>query len=277
MTVRRQRDEQNRKAVEEWTRKLETEIANYRALQQRNFWRALARCGVIALVVYLVFQGVSWWWIVFFLGGATAADVASGARTELARALSRARDPRAVSALAAACVMGDPETKRICEQGLISLLPSLRADEREFVTDDGMKHLISLLASSLNGPLVIAILRSLEQVGDARAVRAVQQLSQGMRQIGSLVVEAEHNDEVRRAAEHCLPYLQATAERDRLRDLLLRPAVSTEDNKKLLRPAGFAPSDSPEQLLRPAPVEKASVAEIDDQPVVGELHVRGQL
>lgn len=277
MTVRRQRDEQNRKAVEEWTQKLEEEIANYRVYRRRRFWRLVARLVFLVLLGFLFFRNGQFWWIwMFFIGGA-AADVASSSRTQLATTLARARDPRAVNALASACMLGDSETRRICKQGLVSLLPSMRADEAEFVTADGMRHLIDLLRSR-DPALVVAILRCFEQIGDARALPAVSRLADSrLDSFEARLYPHPGFEEILEAAKHCLPFLEAAAERDRQRDLLLRPASSAPEDANLLRPAGFSANESPEHLLRPAAetAEAKPSLQVEDQPVVSQFHASG--
>src|SRR5438309_324559 len=55
------------------------------------------------------------------------------------------------------------------------LLPALRASDAAHITQDGMSALISLLHGA-DYALAIAVLKALQQVGDARAIPAVQSL-----------------------------------------------------------------------------------------------------
>lgn len=76
--------------------------------------------------------------------------------------------------------------------------------------------------------LILAILRALEQVGDEKALPAVERL-----------VEIEPYHKVGRAAEACLPALRQRVEQARLAQTLLRPASAPNaPSEVLLRPAG---------------------------------------
>ena len=100
----------------------------------------------------------------------------------------------------------------------------------------------SLTASRAN--FVLAILKAYEQVGGAQDLLTVERLAQGKGY-------AKRNKEIREAAQDCLPYLQARADGQELRQTLLRASSESGDNSgTLLRPAHAANITDPAQLLR---------------------------
>jgi hypothetical protein len=276
MILRREKEEQNRAAIEKWTETLKREIAAYRKLKRRNRIRWVLRTGFIVLILWSIINGKggSYWFFWFFMPAALA-DVASSTRKETATALARARDPRAVSVLAIGCRDGDDETRAVCARGLKSILPGLQASDAQYVTDEGMDALIALLKMA-DDDLLLAALKGLEQVGDSRAIPAVEALLEDSLE-GGLVSSARQRwrhrarmrfvwkqylsgnppgpireQEIQAAARSCLTYLRQRDEQERARQTLLRPAQSPENPAEvLLRPAAGAPSAPTEQLLRP--------------------------
>ncbi len=253
LTVRKQKEEQSRAAVEKWTKTLEEEIRAYRRWRRKKQMRWVRIglfCGLLVLFQLKLHNIPGLWWILWItLGGKAAADAAVGRRHETASALARAGDPLAVSALAVACRDGDKETQAMAARGLKSILPSLRSSDVQYITSEGMEALIGLLRSP-DPRLVLAVLRGLEQVGDARALPAIDKL------IANPIGRAPEWRDVQDAARQCLPYLHARVANERARQVLLRPAQSPVDPAStLLRPAGAAPTTPQEQLLRPSSPE----------------------
>ncbi len=273
LTVKKESSAKAEAMLAQWRADLDREVdalrrkrrANTRRKWVRNlFWLTLLVCYLLHLPY---FQG--WMWIIFFMAG--AAEVATNPkRKDAATALARARDPRATGVLAKAVRDGDSETKEVATKGLLSILPSLRASDRECIDAEGMAALISLLAwgeglsvatSGADVDLKLAILRALEQVGDARAIPAVRKLLTPPRVAGFLIGGMDRMlkvgvgaklDAIHRAAAECLPYLEQRAEAERMRERLLRPAAApTNAADILLRPAGGAPTTPDELLLRP--------------------------
>jgi hypothetical protein len=96
--------------------------------------------------------------------------------------------------------------------------------------------------TELTEDFVVTILAALEQIGDKSAIPVVTQAAR-----------SAPSPRVREAAEECLPFLLASAERQEAARTLLRAADSTAVSPDvLLRPAERAQSESPEQLLRAA-------------------------
>jgi len=249
LTVRKEKEERNRRTIEQWTRTLQEEIRAYRRWRRRARRRRVVRALLIVGFFLLIFRA-DWanplMWFLMMTGGA-AVDTAARSRQQTATALARARDPRAVSVLAIAARDGDQETRTVAVRGLKSILPGLQASDAEHVTLEGMDALISLLLRSTDVDLAIAVLKGLEQIGDARALPAVERAAHGC-----WWLDRGERERVQEAARACLPYLQARAERERQRNTLLRPAQSPDSPAEiLLRPAGGAPTTPEEQLLRP--------------------------
>ena len=95
-------------------------------------------------------------------------------------------------------------------------------------------------------PMLKAILRAYEQVGDSAAIPIVERLANG----GG---GAKHNLEIRQAARECLPFLRQRGPNEIQRQYLLRASFSEDfAPQTLLRSAAFKPENSPEELLRPA-------------------------
>jgi hypothetical protein len=89
--------------------------------------------------------------------------------------------------------------------------------------------------------LTLAILKAWEQVGDEKALPAVERLAAGT-----------WDSRVRAAADACLPALRQRAELARQRDTLLRPASAPGTGSEvLLRPAAGPGETSAALLLRP--------------------------
>ncbi len=253
MSIEPFRDE---KGVEYWTEALHQELRALRQTRWRKAIRLLLLTATVLGVWKLLGFNFHFWWIWMFWGGGAAADNA-GARVRAASALVRSGDPRAVSALAIA-YHADMATRGVAGPGLKEMLPRLRASDAAHITPEGMKALLGLL----RGPdysLTIAVLNTLQQVGDARAIPAVEaveaetapptRLWSWWPQVwyGEWVGNPSW-DEVRKAARECLPFLRERVEQERQRTTLLRAADTAPES--LLRPAQDHDTP-PEQLLRP--------------------------
>jgi len=159
-------------------------------------------------------------------------------------------DVRAAGPLAQICLSA-PFTSMfdIAATPLLRLLPRLKASDARYVSDDQMQALLGLLAprnqymiSMRSMPeLPLAILKTLEQIGDSRAIEPVKRLTTG-----------RGNRRYHKAAQECLQYLeQHGEERNRNRSLLLPSSLETGP-KMLLRAATRQAEAQPEQLLRAA-------------------------
>lgn len=138
------------------------------------------------------------------------------------------------------CVKRRPSrTGQMAEQALIRLLPRLRPTDAGLLNEAQRDILCRELSggnelmtgrfddsSEPDANLIVAILRALEQVGDARFVPPVEKLAAGKGR-------AKKDARIREAAQACLPFLQARAEQgapDADPNIPLRPATSEEND-----------------------------------------------
>src|ERR1051325_9771226 len=103
LTLQKEREERNARAVREWTDELNRHVATVRRWERRRRTRRTVLFLGAAALLIMWLSGILgdltdyWWLMFFFVGGGAAADV-SQVRTEqakLAANLARARDPRA--------------------------------------------------------------------------------------------------------------------------------------------------------------------------------------
>lgn len=182
----------------------------------------------------------------------TMATAATVAQKQSALALAQIEDKRAVPYLLEALDYGEKEVKANAELALKKLLPTLVFEDEYALhfTAEHHKYLNKLLKSK-DTELVLATLNALEQVGDETAVEPV----------GDLMAHTKTSAEVKVAAQQCLIYLKANAERFKdARSLLRASSVLNIPNAELLRPAQSGDTTPQEELLRPldagdAPVE----------------------
>lgn len=142
-----------------------------------------------------------------------------------------------------ACLRDDAEIRAIAEQTLQRLLPQVQASDKQYVSDVEMAILLKQLDGK-NFSLVIAILKALEQIGDARAIPKVER-------IVDAPFSPQYPTRVVEAAQECLPFLQQRAEQSRQASTLLRASEVISTPETLLRPAKEGASVQTEQLLRP--------------------------
>jgi HEAT repeat protein len=186
-------------------------------------------------------------------------------RRNTVKALSQADDVRMIGPLVLCLNDGDEEVRKVVSKTLQVALPQLRANDRSPLSVEEREALLKTLEGE-DYALIVAVLKALEQIGDERALPAVEKL---------LATEtSEHRNlfwtrllygdgaahqrrvgmaEVRKAAQECLPYLRVRAEEARQAKTLLRPTGISETvaGETLLRSAQGATSTEVEQLLRP--------------------------
>lgn len=137
---------------------------------------------------------------------------------------------------------------------LTRLLPRLKASDAHLLDVERRKRLYVKLqfeSSFTDAEFLIAIMRALEQVGDAAALPYVESWA-------NRYVTSANGVRVRAAARHCLPFLQERAAQEHVSAHLLRPSASpAATSESLLRPAE-ASEDTPDQLLRAASAETHS-------------------
>ncbi len=160
-------------------------------------------------------------------------------RNAAARLLAQVEDRRIVGPLTDALNYGDAPTRDAARQCLLRLLPLLTvADARKLETRHRRR-----LNRALNGedePLILAILRSLPQIGDDSFLGPVQGL-----------IRHASTRQLKQAAKECLPLLEFRIQELLVSETLLRPSSDAEAAPEMLvRPVPFAPDADPFQLLR---------------------------
>lgn len=167
---------------------------------------------------------------------------------------------------AASAIMG---TKNLCAIGpfidalntnlertaipeLTRLLPRLKASDTTILTASHWQRLYSILEGKrpwleYNSDFLIAILHTLEQVGNSNVIPVVQKVADGE--------GAGKNDHVKQAAKECLIFLREATERQEQHDTLLRASGSETPSDMLLRPSGASEETQSDQLLRAANTE----------------------
>ncbi len=250
--------------VSRLSEELEAEIRRYRQWRWRAIFGRVFRFALMIGLVWL-FLNRNWsnlWWIMFVFGGSKVTDERARKRRQAVSALSRISDKRAVNVLALAYHSGDDSTRKVAGEALVRLLPMMTASDARLVDDRGMAALISILnRRHMNSALMVAVLKALQQIGDARAIPAVEKLRTMPRPMNAIAHYADlwfragMGSELRKvtdAAEECLPYLRMRAEQERLRSTLLRPAERPDNDKDiLLRPLTTAAPQNDTLLVRP--------------------------
>jgi len=247
--------------IENLSRQLADDIRAYRRWLWRRRLGRIVRLGLIAGLIMTVFHR-NWhgfWWLFLIFGGSKVTDARADRRKRTAGLLARTRDPRAVNVLAVAHRSGDPATRAVAAKALAEVLPMLKASDAERITPEGMRALIAILnirgtgvAGLIDMGLILAVLDALKQVGDARAIPAVERLIAMPYFINVIVRISERwhyraiGDSVRRvrsSAEECLEVLRVRAKLERDRNTLLRPAERPDGEERVrLRPPWECPS-----------------------------------
>ncbi len=178
-------------------------------------------------------------------------STASRRQIEAARKLIQYNDPAIINWLFHFLSWSDGRVRRDAIEALTRLLPHLQASDAYWISSHAHASLNRALGSSaaeMDDPLIanftIAILKALEQVGNAGALPYVRSLAEQP-------ARSENRQRVQEAALACLPFLQARQESQFSRQTLLRPAAeSASSAQTLLRPAtGTSAADSA-HLLR---------------------------
>ena len=184
--------------------------------------------------------------VVFALLCATVNSAASyirfGSRqAAIARMMSRYPDLRVVGPLAQSLSLADEETVHLVKLALRFLLPRLRADDGHLLNDAQRNCLYHQLRVG-DVELKLAILKTLEQIGDAKAIPYVDRLCHGNGRIDA---------RVRRAAEECLPFLLIRAEHEIAPRILLRASSNADTAPETLLRTAIGHRDTEANLLRP--------------------------
>ena len=136
-------------------------------------------------------------------------------------------------------------------ESVMACLPDMKEGDYSLLSPQQRGILYRSLAGT-DVELIRAVLWALPTLGDEQALPYLQALALGQ---GML----EGNEEIRRAAQECLPLLQANLARKRSPQTLLRASsVSATKSEELLHPAQDVGESEAQQLLR---------AHVSDGPV----------
>jgi hypothetical protein len=220
----------------------------------QRFWTGLvlacAALGVIGGILREWWHGFNLGGAYYFVGVAAGVALASTRRQKAAaRLLAECDDLRAVGPLVGALERQDAGTRAAARTALVRQLPRLRPADAHLL-DETQRACLHRALAGKDAELAHAILAALQQVGDARAIPAVEKLAAGK---GA----AAKDGKLRQEAIDCLPVLRERAEEERVRQTLLRPASEPEGGDTLLRPAAGAGDVDEGVLLRPVDEEEA--------------------
>ena len=156
-------------------------------------------------------------------------------------------DLRAVGPLIEVLPLDNQIVVADAEKALTRLLPCLQASDADLLTAaqrDCLYRRLKIQYVEQSAEFMIAALKALEQIGDAKALPSVEAL-------------AEHSSNTVReirvgeAAQHCLGFLKAQAEQKQSRDSLLRASSGFDTSaESLLRPTTESLPTDPRYLLR---------------------------
>ena len=141
----------------------------------------------------------------------------------------------------------DDPSRRAIKSALIRLLPQLQASDVRWLTEAQRTALVRTLYYCTHRKypwhyrpdLAVALLGALEQVGSGDALEYVQELA-------ALPPGYAGQEQIREAAQACLPYLQIRAREQNAMATLLRASQQSIDPDQLLRPHG------PDRMKKPA-------------------------
>lgn len=156
-------------------------------------------------------------------------------------------DPRAVGPLIEVLPLDNQIVVADAEKALTRLLSRLQASDADLLTAaqrDCLYRRLKIQDIEKSAEFMIAALRALEQIGDAKALPSVEALAERR---GNTVREIR----VGEAAQHCLGFLKAKAEQKQSRDSLLRASSGLDTSaESLLRPTTESLPTDPQHLLR---------------------------
>jgi hypothetical protein len=173
----------------------------------------------------------------------------------LAKDLEEIDDIREIGKVVDALALPDPSIIVSLRPTLIRLLSKIKASDTALLDLDQRTLLYGILKmeqARTHADLQVAILRALEQIGDAGALPAVQALA-------SAKAQTARQRRVQEEAQNCLSALMENAGQADQSWRLLRPSQApSEAAEMLVRPAAST-STLPELLLRPTEGEASSV------------------
>ncbi len=164
---------------------------------------------------------------------------------EIYQVLSGISDPRIFSTILEMYSINSSSYLENTLELLTNYLPQVTPSQWEMLSLKQRKALYHLMenrgqiATKRCYEFTLAALKALEQFGGAEAIPTAEYLAKH----GS-------NQELRRAAQECLPYLETRRDEQSIRQTLLRASQSDSGKEELLRVPTHAPDMGSEQLLR---------------------------
>lgn len=228
--------------------------ANGRRRRVRLGW--LLTGAVEAAYFAVVFPHARWWLLTagVCVQLCILATVQQAGRWDVRWAQSARRvaedfDVAGIGALVEGLAM--PSEPALTAKELLSvLLPRMRASDAGHLDAEQRSLLNRFLvrgehyrAGKVNIALTLAILLAYEQVGDAAAIPAVEQLALGYSY-------AAFDRDVHEAAQRCLEFVRERATEERAAATLLRAAVPGQTGDVLLRAAMTSTAEDATELLR---------------------------
>ena len=145
------------------------------------------------------------------------------------------------------------DTKEVVIPVLTRLLPRLKTSDAALLNEWQRERLYSeldtcvyhSLGNTVNVEFICAILKALEQVGDAKALPHVEKLAR--------FAKSQH---IRQTAQDCLPFFQQCAEQRHISSSLLRPSAPASSSSELVRPATDSKKDKTLLLLRASALDQ---------------------
>jgi hypothetical protein len=175
----------------------------------------------------------------------------TGRQRRITQLLATSEDLSVVGALVEG-LGHSPYNGSVVNEALIHLLPRLQATDAALLNFHQRAYLYRALKqvtrriTYYDEAVILAILRALEQIGDAEALPYVEPLT-----------HFRKSEAIAQAAQACLPYLQQKQQQQQYSQTLLRSSVAfSQAPETLLRPAQRLTETQPQELLRAAEQEK---------------------
>ena len=235
-----------------WLEAVDAESARRPAMR---FAFLLASWGV--MVPYALYQIVNQWRegyipgvLLALVGGILATQLYRFTLTpqqiRLASKLGSVENVEAVGPLAEMLSWPDERMKSMAIAALTRLLPRLKTSETHLLGPTQrcvLYDMLRLANARRHAEFQIALLKSLEQVGDLDAVPYVRSLA-------ATNPATRQEQRVVAAAAECLPFLEGCAPQNRSSQILLRAATDEARDAALLRPGGRQTEPEPALLVR---------------------------
>ncbi len=157
--------------------------------------------------------------------------------------------------------------QHIAISGLTRLLPTLTPEDDYLLTRqqrNELYHWLQPKCAKSHNRLVLALLNAIEVLQDVSAVPMVRALCKSLKLRSPDNSKVRQLTEVRRAAQHCLQFLEQLEEEDETRHSLLRASDgATALSEELLRSMASASQYPSDQLLR---VNQQVPTQVEDTP-----------